>query len=190
MNEGPKCYMLGQVDPEALSLIFKERDALQARVLELEAACDKYSEAEMLQENFAAKLAALEPVNHRLLEALKEYIAAADNSMMPEDADDVAAMLRFGEADKQARAAIAACAQAQPVAQPAKPLEQKIGCVQHDCAECIARRDAKPMELSDEAIHILYCADDAARTWHYPEQNYRAGLLMGLKLAAASKERT
>ena len=40
-----------------------------------------------------------------LLDALREYIAAADNSMIA--TDDVAAMLRFGEADKVARAAIA-----------------------------------------------------------------------------------
>lgn len=41
-----------------------------------------------------------------LLAALTEYIAAADNSMDPPDDDDVSAMLRFGEADKAARAAI------------------------------------------------------------------------------------
>ena len=40
-----------------------------------------------------------------LLAALIEYIAAADNSMTAED--DTSAMLRFGEADHAARAAIA-----------------------------------------------------------------------------------
>lgn len=41
-----------------------------------------------------------------LVDTLKEYIAAADNSMNPPDDDDVSAMLRFGMADKSARAAI------------------------------------------------------------------------------------
>ena len=40
-----------------------------------------------------------------LLAALTEYIAAADNSMTSDD--DIAAMIRFGEADKAAREAIA-----------------------------------------------------------------------------------
>ena len=39
-----------------------------------------------------------------LLEALKEYIAAGENSVTA--TDDVAAMIRFGEADKAARAVI------------------------------------------------------------------------------------
>jgi hypothetical protein len=49
----------------------------------------------------------LEQQRDELLAALSEYITAADNSMNPTDNDDVAAMLRFGEADKAARAAIA-----------------------------------------------------------------------------------
>ena len=40
-----------------------------------------------------------------LLEALKEYIAAGENSVTA--TDDVAAMIRFGDAEKAARAAIA-----------------------------------------------------------------------------------
>lgn len=40
-----------------------------------------------------------------LLAALTEYIAAADNSMTADD--DIAAMIRFGDANKAARAAIA-----------------------------------------------------------------------------------
>ena len=42
-----------------------------------------------------------------LLAALDEYINAADNIMSPKDDDDVSAMIRFGEADKTAREAIA-----------------------------------------------------------------------------------
>ena len=49
----------------------------------------------------------LEKQRDELLIALKEYLAAADNIMDPEDDDDVAAMLRFGEADKAARAIVA-----------------------------------------------------------------------------------
>ena len=41
-----------------------------------------------------------------LLAALIEYIAAADNSIESENGDDIAAMLRFGEALNKARAAI------------------------------------------------------------------------------------
>jgi len=51
-----------------------------------------------------ARLIAAAP---ELLEALSELIAAGDNSMRPTDGDDVAAMIRFGEAEKAARAAIA-----------------------------------------------------------------------------------
>ena len=49
-----------------------------------------------------ARLIAAAP---ELLEALKEYIAAGENSVTA--TDDVAAMIRFGEADKAARSAIA-----------------------------------------------------------------------------------
>jgi len=41
-----------------------------------------------------------------LREALSEFLAAGDNSCRP-DVDDVAAMLRFNAAEKQARAALA-----------------------------------------------------------------------------------
>jgi hypothetical protein len=43
-------------------------------------------------------------VNRRLRDALREYIAAADNSVR--SSDPLGAMLRFGEADKAARAAL------------------------------------------------------------------------------------
>ena len=43
-------------------------------------------------------------VNRRLREVLREYVAAADNSVR--SSDQLEAMLRFGEADKAARAAL------------------------------------------------------------------------------------
>jgi hypothetical protein len=52
-----------------------------------------------------ADVAAIQVQRNEMRAALIEYIAAADNSMT--STDDVAAMLRFGEADKAARAAIA-----------------------------------------------------------------------------------
>lgn len=50
-------------------------------------------------------------VNRRLRDALREYVAAADNSVRSSDqrsasSCQLAAMLRFGEADKAARAAL------------------------------------------------------------------------------------
>jgi hypothetical protein len=42
-----------------------------------------------------------------LLAATVEYIAAGDNSVNPKNDDDVAAMLRFREADKAVRAIVA-----------------------------------------------------------------------------------
>jgi hypothetical protein len=42
-----------------------------------------------------------------LLAALTEYLAAADNSVSPENDDDIAAMLRYADAEKDARAVIA-----------------------------------------------------------------------------------
>ena len=41
------------------------------------------------------------------VEALKELLDAGDNCVNPKDNDDVAAMLRFGTARDQARAALA-----------------------------------------------------------------------------------
>jgi len=84
--------------------------------------------------------------------------------------------------------------------QPAKPVEQKIGCVQHDCAECIARRDAKSVELSDEQDRALceaYCNDASdeyfkARPKLDSDVNRRIFYAGHRKawLAAAAKERT
>jgi hypothetical protein len=44
-----------------------------------------------------------------LLAALTEYLAAEDNSVTPENDDDIAAMLRYADAEKDARAVIAKC---------------------------------------------------------------------------------
>jgi hypothetical protein len=43
-----------------------------------------------------------------LVRAIDEFIAALDNSVSPEDGDDIAAMLRYGKADKALRLARAA----------------------------------------------------------------------------------
>ena len=58
--------------------------------------------AECVHGEANARLIAAAP---ELLEALKEYIAAGENSVTA--TDDVAAMIRFGEANKAALAAIA-----------------------------------------------------------------------------------
>lgn len=50
----------------------------------------------------------LERVARQMAEASIEFFAAADNSMIPKDGDDVAAMLRYAKADKAARQALAA----------------------------------------------------------------------------------
>jgi len=50
------------------------------------------------------RVAELEADARRLEDALREYIDAADESVT--GADDVAAMLRFGDADRAARAAL------------------------------------------------------------------------------------
>jgi hypothetical protein len=42
-----------------------------------------------------------------LADALREFLAAGDNSMNPPNGDDVAAMLRFGVAHEAASAALA-----------------------------------------------------------------------------------
>jgi hypothetical protein len=52
--------------------------------------------------DYAAAVSAAD--NAALREALREYIAAADNSVR--SSDPLGAMLRFGEADKAARAAL------------------------------------------------------------------------------------
>jgi hypothetical protein len=57
-----------------------------------------------LDAHAAAVSADLRAENARLWEALREYIDAADACVSGHD--DVAAMLRFGEADKAARAAL------------------------------------------------------------------------------------
>lgn len=44
---------------------------------------------------------------HGLAEALRELLAAADNSVNPGDGDDIAAMVRFGIADDAAREILA-----------------------------------------------------------------------------------
>jgi hypothetical protein len=49
----------------------------------------------------------LEQQRDELLEALAEFLAAADNSVSPESDDDIAAMLRYADAEKDARAVIA-----------------------------------------------------------------------------------
>ena len=64
----------------------------------------KLYDADQMHAHAAAVSADLAAENARLREALREYIDAADNSMTA--SDDVAAMLRFGEADKAARAAL------------------------------------------------------------------------------------
>ena len=50
-----------------------------------------------------AEIDELRAENAKLRAALTEYIAAADNCMLPEGADDI---FRFAEADKAARAAL------------------------------------------------------------------------------------
>ena len=71
----------------AIEQLRAERDALVNNVHSCHAGCQKAG-----------------CVNQRLRDALREYIAASDIILMGDD--DVAAVLRFGEAEKAARAAL------------------------------------------------------------------------------------
>jgi len=78
----------------------------QAEALRLAEWLDRATHADApLDKDLAAELRRQHALIEELREALKEYIDAADFSMSGED--DVAAMLRFGDADKAARAALA-----------------------------------------------------------------------------------
>lgn len=59
--------------------------------------------------NSANAIASLLTQRDELLAALTELLAAADNSINPPDNDDVAAMIRYGEAEKESRATIERC---------------------------------------------------------------------------------
>ena len=77
---------------------------------QLDDACDLETDSRELERlcgNARAEIVMLRGKVGVLLSALKGYIDAADNSCNPSDDDDVAAMIRFGKADKNARNAIA-----------------------------------------------------------------------------------
>ena len=92
IRELMNCYNLGGWT-DSLALI-KERDALRAERDQL--VNDVHS--------CGPTCTRAGCVNRRLREALREYVAAADNSVR--SSDHLEAMLRFGEADKAARAAL------------------------------------------------------------------------------------
>ena len=103
----PRSKLIGLVPP-FLSLRY---DAIQMYAYSDAECAPLMKEIEALRQDgskLTAENAALRERVKVLEDALGEYIAAADNTITCNDKDMTTAMLRFGDADKAARAALEA----------------------------------------------------------------------------------